>query len=461
MGANLLAERAGCGGFIGDSGYLSLFEMLKNKTARICVMGLGYVGLPLAKALCESGYHVFGVDPDSSKVNSLVCKKSYISSVKNCEVECMLDSSRFFVSCDFEQAIFSSDVVIICVPTPLTQNRDPDMRYVLAAMNEIANAAYGSGTKLVILESTTYPGTMRQIAEPILRKSMGEVGKDYFMAYCPEREDPGNKEFHTNSIPKVVGAADRESLELAASLYGSVVPSVIKVSSWETAESVKLMENIFRFVNISLVNEMKMIFQKLGVDVWEVIEAASTKPFGYMPFYPGSGIGGHCIPVDPVFLNWKIKSSGMRSLFIDAAIQLNEDVENFVVGRVAYGLDWMFGKGLRGSRILVVGVAYKANVNDFRESPALNIFKKLNDRGAIVNYYDPFIERIDDAEESLSLNGVRSVELSENYLRSQDAVLICTPHDGVDYRMILNNSKLIVDSKNVYKNVSAKNIVRA
>ena len=435
-----------------------LLKKIRSKKAKIAVCGLGYVGLPLAHAFCKSGYTVYGLDPDQSKIKDLEKKQSYISSFPHKEVQFLMDSGNFSAYTNFNKGN-EADVVIICVPTPLNEYRNPDMQYVLNATDSISQ--FDKKPQLIILESTTYPGTVRQLMKPILEKTKGVCGKDFFLAYSPEREDPGNALFSTNSIPRVVGGADQKALELACALYKSIVPKVVPVSSLEVAESVKLTENIFRWINIGLINELKMIFQNLDIDIWEVIDAASTKPFGFMPFYPGPGVGGHCIPVDPLYLNWKLREKGNISQFIDLAFQINEEMSAYVIEKISEGLSCYHGKGLKDSNILMVGIAYKKNVNDFRESPALVIFKKLKDKKANINYYDPFITKISLDFADKELAGNESIVLTEEEIKRHDIVVICTNHDNIDYELIGQHASVIVDTRNAFKDFQFKQVIKA
>lgn len=436
----ILAENKYC------SDFENLLSKINNRTAKIAIFGIGYIGLPVAKNFCRKGYTVFGFDPDETKIKSLYEKKSYISHIPDTEISELMDSQKFSASVDISGAE-NADVIIICVPTPLTENRDPDMRHVIDATMAIASLP--KRPQLITLESTTYPGSVRGLMKPILENARGPIIENFFLAYSPEREDPGNPIFKTNSIPKVVGAEDEYSMRLACALYESIVPRVIPVSSIEVAESVKLTENIFRWININLVNELKMIFQDMGIDVWEVLEAAETKPFGYMPFYPGPGIGGHCIPVDPLYLNWKIKSHGLHSKFIDIASQVNTEVNNYVMNKISEAMDITYGRGLKGARVLLIGISYKRNVNDVRESPAILLYKKLCAKNAIVSYHDPLIPSVCVHEKEFEcINGAQSVDLSEEALTSHDVVVICTNHDGVDYSLIEKHAHVIVDTRN-------------
>jgi UDP-N-acetyl-D-glucosamine dehydrogenase len=392
-----------------------------NRQAVIGVIGLGYVGLPLVKALNMQGYKVIGFDTDVRKIDSLQKGKSYIKSLSNQNVQELNESGKFKATNNVAD-IIEMDAILICVPTPLTKNREPDMRFVVAAAECIASQLRKG--QLIILESTTYPGTTKELLKPILEKSGLVAGQDFFLAYSPEREDPGNGVFETSSIPKVVGADDEFSRRLSVALYTQVVPKVAEVSCSATAEAVKLTENIFRFVNIGLVNELKTIYHRMGINVWEVIDAAKTKPFGYMPFYPGPGIGGHCIPIDPFYLTWKAREFGLATQYIELSGQINGNMSSYVIERLREELDTRFTKGLRNTHILILGVSYKKNIEDVRESPSLVIFELLKDRQAIVDYYDSHVLEIPELEEHKSLAGLKSISLTKEQLKTYDAVIV-------------------------------------
>ncbi len=420
-----------------------------NRKSTLGVVGLGYVGLPLVRALNEKGYQVIGLDTDVRKIETLKKGKSYIKSLSNQNVQELNESGRFTPTNNIID-IAQMDVVLICVPTPLTKNREPDMRYVVAAAEAISTQLRPG--QLIILESTTYPGTTRELLKPIFEKTGLIAGQDFFLAYSPEREDPGNGLFETSSIPKVVGADDVFSRRLAITLYTQVVPKVAEVSCSVTAEAVKLTENIFRFVNIGLVNELKTIYHRMGINIWEVIEAAKTKPFGYMPFYPGPGLGGHCIPIDPFYLTWKAREYGLATQYIELSGQINGSMSCYVIERLREELDLRFARGLRDTHILIVGISYKKNIDDVRESPSLVIFENLKNRQAIVDYYDFHVSEIPEISEHKSLSGLKSVPLTKEQLQKYDAVIVCTDHDDINYDLIVENSKLVVDTRNAIKN---------
>ncbi len=430
----------------------NLKEKILHKKAVIGILGLGYVGLPLLKTFCNQEFSCVGFDVDEVKVTSLKQGKSYIRHIPDQVIKDLIASGRFEPTTDFSKAS-NVDVLIMCVPTPLSIHRDPDMSYIIATSEAIA--PYVHKGQLVILESTTYPGTMQEVVRPIIEKQQPSLilGDTYFMAYSPEREDPGNPHFETSTIPKVVGADDKSSLELTKMLYAQVVCQVVPVSSSATAEAVKLTENIFRSVNIALVNELKIIYDKMGIDIWEVIEAAKSKPFGFMAFYPGPGLGGHCIPIDPFYLTWKAKEYGVTTRFIELAGQINTHMPDYVVKKLRESLDYYFAKGINKARILILGIAYKKNVDDMRESPSLILMEKLEKLGAQTAFYDPLIPEIPMTREHANLAGRRSLTLDQKILNGFDCVLIATDHDEVDYQFIVDHSHLVIDTRNAAKTV--------
>jgi UDP-N-acetyl-D-glucosamine dehydrogenase len=425
-----------------------------HKRAKVGVIGLGYVGLPLVKALNKQDYHVIGFDVDTRKIESIQQGKSYIKSVKHEDIIELNNSGKFFPTSEVSH-IAEMDVILICVPTPLTKNREPDMRYVISSAETIATQLRKN--QLVILESTTYPGTTQELLKPIFEKKGFIAGQDFFLAYSPEREDPGNGIFETSMIPKVVGADDPSSRQLALSLYAQIVPKVVEVSSAAAAEAVKLTENIFRFVNIGLVNELKTIFSQMNIDIWEVIDAAKTKPFGYMPFYPGPGLGGHCIPIDPFYLTWKAREYGLPTQFIELSGNINGMMSSYVIEKLREELDLRFCKGLRGTKILVAGMAYKKNIDDIRESPSLVIFELLQQRKSLVEYFDTHVPEIPFTHEHPNLAGLKSIHLTKEKLKEYDAVVICTDHDDMDYSFLVEHAKLIIDTRNAVKDVARGN----
>ncbi|HEX6142794.1 MAG TPA: nucleotide sugar dehydrogenase [Geminicoccaceae bacterium] len=452
------SERPGRPG--ADEAGAGLEQRLRDRTARVAVIGLGYVGLPLLRAVVGAGFDALGLDIDPAKVAALNAGRSYIRHLGDAAVGALVASGRFQASTDFD-VLATADVVVVCVPTPLTRQREPDLGFVVRTAEAIAQRLQPG--QLVVLESTTYPGTTLEVLKPILERSGLRVGSDVFLAYAPEREDPGNSDYAASRIPKVVGGADARATALATAFYAPMVERVVPVSSAATAEAVKLTENVFRAVNIALVNELKVIFEAMAIDVWEVIDAAATKPFGYMPFYPGPGLGGHCVPIDPFYLTWKAREFDIATRFIELAGEINTEMPRHVVGRLALALDLRFGRGLSGARILVLGVAYKKNVDDMRESPALRIIDLLEARRARVAYHDPHIPELPPSRHYPELAGRRSVALDAATLEAQDAVLIVTDHDGPDYAAVVASSRLVVDTRNATRDVRAyrERIVRA
>ncbi len=437
-----------------------LERRLKERTATVAVIGLGYVGLPLAALLVERGFATIGFDTDPEKVAALAAGRSYIRQIAPERIEALNATGRFQVTAEVAE-LRAADAVLICVPTPLTRHRSPDLSFVLGT-----GRALGSHLRpgqLVVLESTTYPGTTAEELKPVLESGSGLVsGRDFFLAYSPEREDPGNPTYATAAIPKVVGGDGPDALRLAKTLYDQLVVETVPVSSLAAAEAVKLTENIFRAVNIALVNELKQIYSAMGIDIWEVIAAAKTKPFGYMPFYPGPGLGGHCIPIDPFYLTWKAREHGVLTRFVELAGEINAAMPDYVVGVLAEALNARFAKSLNGARILLLGLAYKKNVDDTRESPAFRLIELLESRRAQVDYYDPFVPVIPATREHASLAGRRSVAWDLAAFARYDAGLICTDHDGVDYGEVAAAMALVVDSRNATRGVAARaNIVMA
>jgi UDP-N-acetyl-D-glucosamine dehydrogenase len=438
-----------------------LRDKIASGTAVVGIYGLGYVGLPLALAIfSRSSYRIIGFDIDAKKIEMLGAGRSYFRHLPSREIARMLASGRFSATSEFARTR-EVDVVIICVPTPLSRHREPDLSYVTNTVASILD--YLRPGQLLVLESTTYPGTTRDLLTPIYRRRGLAVGRDLFLAYSPEREDPGNAEFATAKIPKVVGGDDAIARELATAFYGSFVERVVPVSSTACAEAVKLTENIFRAVNIALVNELKLIYAAMGIDVWEVIEAAKSKPFGYMPFYPGPGLGGHCIPIDPFYLTWKAREYGISTRFIELAGEINTHMPRLVIERLAEALDRRLGRGLAGARVLIIGLAYKKNIDDLRESPSLKLIELLEARGAGADYHDPYIPAIPATREHAELAGRASVALSADTVAGYDAVLIATDHDGIDYAALVSSAKLLVDTRNVCERtgVAGGNVIKA
>jgi UDP-N-acetyl-D-glucosamine dehydrogenase len=425
--------------------------IFRNKTARIGIVGLGYVGLPLTRAFIDKGFNVVGFDIDKVKIDSLVKGKSYISHISNQYIFDAVSSGQFIPTVDFSK-ISGVDAVVICVPTPLDSNQEPDLSYIISTGNLIV--PHIKPNQLIVLESTTYPGTSTEILKPILEKNGLKSGKNFFLAYSPEREDPGNPSFSTASIPKVVGGDGAKAAELAVAMYNQIVIETILVSSVEVAEAVKLTENIFRSVNIALVNELKIIYDKMGIDIWEVIEAAKSKPFGYMPFYPGPGLGGHCIPVDPFYLTYRAKQYGHQTKFIALSGEINTQMPAYVVGVLEFALKNKFSMALRGARILLIGVAYKKNVDDTRESPAFALMTLMESQGAEVAYFDPFVPEIPNVRSYPALGNRKSIDWPGVALAKYDAALICTDHDSINYEELVEHSKLVVDTRNATASIN-------
>lgn len=434
---------------------MTLETKIKDKRARICVIGLGYVGLPLIKTFLNAGFHVTGFDIDEKKVNLLNRGRSYIKHVTGKDLKPFMAEKRFLATTD-PKVLVKVDVIIICVPTPLDAHKNPDLSFVLNTTKIIADNL--SRGKLVVLESTTYPGTTEEEMLPILEATGLKVGRDFHLAYSPERENPGDEVFTTANIPKVVGGVTKDCLRIAKSLYDHIVIKTVPVKSTKEAEATKLLENIFRSVNIALVNEMKMIFDRMDIDIWEVIKASSTKPFGFMPFSPGPGYGGHCIPVDPFYLTWKAKEVDYPTRFIELAGEINTLMPYYVVEKIIEALNER-GKVIKGAKILVLGIAYKKDVDDQRESPSLKIISLLNDRGAAVDYNDPYVARSSGHRDYPELN-LRSVELTKKKIKSYDAIVIATDHSEYDYDWILKNAFLVVDTRNAIKK-KRKKVVKA
>jgi len=435
--------------------FLTLERKIRDKKARIGVIGLGYVGLPLVKLFLTKGFRVTGFDIDPKKISSLNKGRSYIRHISTRELRAFLGKKAFRASGDFA-GLRNVDAIIICVPTPIDAHKNPDLSYVLETTRVIAK--YLRKGQLVILESTTYPGTTDEEMLPILAESGLRPGRDFFLAFSPEREDPGNKSYSTGTIPKVIGGLTPNCRRLALLLYDQVVIRTVPVSSTRVAEAVKLLENIFRSVNIALVNELKIIFERMGIDIWEVIQAASSKPFGYMPFYPGPGYGGHCIPVDPYYLTWKAKEVDYPTKFIELAGEINTRMPYYVVNKTIDALNRR-GKSIRNARIIVLGLAYKKDIDDQRESPALKIISVFMEKGARVSYNDPYIPRSAGHREYPGLD-LRSVALTTKRLRASDAVIIVTDHSVYDFDWIVRNAPLVMDTRNAIKK-KRKSVIKA
>lgn len=420
------------------------------------IIGLGYVGLPLSVSFASKKVRVIGFDTDESKVDKLNSGESYISHIQPEEISGLVSKNDLEATADFSR-LSEVDCILICVPTPITKHKEPDLSSVTNTGAEISK--YLRKGQLIILESSTYPGTTNEVLGQILEKSGLKMNEDFFIAYSPEREDPGNQDHSTSSVPKVLGADNDRALQMAKKLYEIIVPNVVLVSSASTAEAVKLTENIFRSVNIALVNELKVIFEPMGIDIWEVIHAASTKPFGYMPFYPGPGLGGHCIPVDPFYLSFKAKEFGLRTRFIELAGEVNASMPEKVVSKCVTTLSHHVQKSLNGSRILVIGLAYKPDVDDMRESPSCTLIELLEKGGAKAEYHDPFIPVIPESREHKNLSGRVSTELNKEKLQDFDLILISTNHSVIDYQLIAENASLVVDTRNSMKDISGKAII--
>lgn len=428
-----------------------LSEKISSKSIRAGVIGLGYVGLPLAVEFAKTGVAVVGFDVDREKIDSILRGESYISDVDSEAVSRVVSDGTLVATTDFSQ-LAAVDTINICVPTPLRKTKDPDLSYVIKAVEQIA--AYLRPGQVVILESTTYPGTVTEVVQPRLEKNGLRAGTDFFLAFSPERVDPGNTEWMTRNIPKVVGGTDPRSTEVAAALYNLIVETVVPVSSTRVAEMVKLLENTFRAVNIGLVNELALMCRDLEVDVWEVIDAAKTKPFGFMPFYPGPGLGGHCIPIDPFYLSWKARQNGFESRFIELAGHVNASMPRYVVETVTEALNSR-ERSVRGSRVHLCGVAYKPNVSDVRESPSLDIANLLIRQGAVVSYSDPHVSVLREA--GLTLDEVPLKQALEDGV---DVSVITTHHDGFDYDAIVRLSPVVVDTRNSLRGIDAEHIFR-
>ena len=415
-------------------------QKLKDKTVKVGIIGMGYVGIPLGLEFAKKKFSVLGFDKDKKRVEDIKAGSQVMKHINEENMREFIDN-RGSATTNFTK-INAMDCLIICVPTPLEIHEQPDMSYVKSASNLISkNIKKG---QLIVLESTTYPGTTKELVKPILEKSGLKAGEEFFLAYSPEREDPGNNEFRVSKIPKVIGGYTKECLEVANSLYKNIVSETVKVSSMETAESTKLMENIFRAVNIAMVNEMKLILSRMNVNIWEVIEAAKTKPFGFMPFYPGPGMGGHCIPVDPFYLSWKAKEYNTEAKFIKLAGEVNRKMTENIAHRIGKALN-DDEKSIRNSKIMILGVAYKKDIDDMRESPALKLIDLLEFKGARISYHDPYVKNLNDR---------KSIELTSKNIELQDALVITTDHTNIDYDLIGKHAKLVIDTRNAMAKIS-------
>jgi UDP-N-acetyl-D-glucosamine dehydrogenase len=434
---------------IADGTAHALKDILRNRTARVGIIGLGYVGLPLAVEYAKAGFHVTGIDVSADKAAKVNSGQSYIGDIPSAVVQELVNSGKLRATTDFS-VVSELDTINICVPTPLRKTKDPDMSYIVSACQEMS--AYFHAGMLVILESTTYPGTTDEVVLPILSGKGLEVGKDFFLCFSPERVDPGNSKYQTQNIPKVVGGVTPECTEMGRLFYAQALQTVVPVSSTQVAEMVKLLENTFRMINIGLVNEIAMMCDRIGINVWEVIDAAATKPFGFMPFYPGPGLGGHCIPIDPFYLSWKTKQAGIEARFIELAGYINGQMPHFVVDKVQNALNDV-SKPVKGSHIHVMGVAYKRDIDDMRESPALDIALLLRRRGARISYSDPHVP-------TLNLDGQSLAALPESVAADADCVVIVTDHTAFDYAGLVGRASLIVDTRNALRGYSSPKIVR-
>ena len=436
--------------------------LIKEKSAVVGVIGLGYVGLPLIVEFALKGFRGVGFEVDENKVKEINAGRSYIPDVPSENVEKTVAAKKLSATTDFS-CLSECDVIIVCVPTPLRKTKDPDMSFILSAGEQIKK--YKRPGQLVILESTTYPGTTDEVLQPMLEEGGAELDKDFLLAFSPERVDPGNPQFQTHNIPKVVGGVSKDSTDAAAFLYGQIVEQVHPVSSARVAEACKLWENTFRAINIGMANEMAKVCNALGIDSWEVVRAAATKPFGFMPFYPGPGIGGHCIPLDPHYLSWKARQHGFDSQFITLAENINSSMPRYVAGLVRDALNEN-QKSVKGSKILILGVAYKKDIDDMRESPALSVIDLLRSRGADVMYHDPYVKEVtfDHAYTIGDGEPLYNKELTDELIRESDCVVICTEHSSIDYHRLCENAQLIVDTRNAlnesHRNGSKATIIR-
>jgi UDP-N-acetyl-D-glucosamine dehydrogenase len=427
-----------------------LLKKIEDKQVRVGVIGMGYVGLPLAVEIARSGIKVLGLDVVQSKVEQINQGSSYIPDVPSSELLKHIQSGRFSAVTDFK-VLNGLDAIIICVPTPLGKTKDPDLSMVVAAVERIAENLRPN--QLIVLESTTYPGTTEELMLPKLQESGLKVGKDFFLAFSPERVDPGNSVYNTHNTPKVIGGVTAQCLEVASKLYQHFIEKIVSVSSSRAAEMVKLLENTFRSVNIGLVNEVALMCDRLGVSVWEVIDAAASKPFGFMPFQPGPGLGGHCIPIDPLYLSWKLKTLNYRARFIELASEINADMPNYVVNKINDALN-DFSKSIKNSRVLILGVSYKRDIDDLRESPALDVIQLLQQRGAKVMYHDSHVPEI-----KLDGSTLISIDLDEG-LRDADCAVIITNHSSLDYQKVVAASKVVIDTRNATKGIQSPKVIK-
>jgi UDP-N-acetyl-D-glucosamine dehydrogenase len=441
---------------LGDAGKERLLERIRSRDALVGIIGLGYVGLPLGLTFVEKGFKVLGFDVDPKKVESLARGQSYIKHLDSARVGAATGAGKLAATADFGR-LGEPDAVLICVPTPLTPQREPDMSYVVDTARAVKERLRAG--QLVVLESTTYPGTTDELVRGILEQTGLTAGVDFFLAFSPEREDPGNRSHSTATIPKVVGGVDERSADVAVALYAEAIARVVRVSSARAAEAAKLTENIFRAVNIALVNELKVVYDAMGIDVWEVLDAASTKPFGFMRFNPGPGWGGHCIPLDPFYLAWKAREFGRSTKFIELAGEVNVEMPHYVVEKLQLALNDR-GRAVKGSRVLILGLAYKKDIDDPRESPAFEVIELLRHLGAEIGYHDPHVPRAPKMRGWPHLPPMDSQPLTEETLRAQDAVVLVTDHTAVDYELVAAHARLIVDTRGVYRD-PRPNVVKA
>jgi UDP-N-acetyl-D-glucosamine dehydrogenase len=434
----------------------TLLKKIQKDEALIGIIGLGYVGLPLALAFTGNNFKVLGFDIDAKKIKALEKGDCYISHIDGDKVKQAVKSKKLSATSDFSR-LNEPDVIIICVPTPLTAQRDPDMSYIIKTAGQVKNCLRPG--QLIVLESTTYPGTTDELVKNMLEETGLICSRDFFLAFSPEREDPGNKSFSTTTIPKVVGGVDKASGDLAQAMYEKVIQKTVRVKNSRTAEAVKLTENIFRAINIAMVNELKVIYERMGIDIWDVLDAAATKPFGFMRFNPGPGWGGHCIPLDPFYLSWKARECGMETKFIELAGEVNRRMPEYTVSRLQQALNER-GKSVKGSKIIVIGLAYKKDINDDRESPAYKIISLLIEMGANISYHDPYVPIMKHTRQWPHAPALKSQPLTGKKIAAQDAIIIITDHTTVDYQLIAKHAKLIVDSRGVYRK-PLPNLVKA
>ena len=433
---------------------------IQDRTLCVGIIGLGYVGLPLAQALISKGFTVKGFDINPQRIQQISSGKSPFKHITDLSVQTSINTGLYEGTSDFTR-LSEPDAILICVPTPLNKYKEPDLSYVINSAEAISKSIRPG--QLIVLESTTWPGTCDEVLQPILEKSGLLSAIDFSLAYSPEREDPGNAHFETSTIPKIVGANTDLELDMAMQLYGCIVPKAVPVEDCKTAEAIKVTENIFRWVNIGLVNELKTVFSKMDIDIWEVIHGAATKPFGFMPFYPGPGVGGHCIPLDPYYLSWKAKEFGISTRFIELAGEVNDSMPKFVVDRLLQELNDRFGKALKGSKILVAGLAYKADIDDPRESPSIEVIELLIERGAIVSYHDPAIPSVAHFPEHPSIQGMHSITWDNDVLNKFDAAIITTSHKILNYNDLIKSVPLVIDTRNATQGLDKihDNVVKA